>query len=98
MWRHRDLQLESNSFKGFDEENKEYFFNHNNVAIQTYGKSLIKIKLTGTGKTVSCVPCAQIANTIPTRDANGKFCDYVKLKKITMGGCSIIQEIFFCEV
>ena len=96
-------------FKGFDEENKESLFSHkcvvknhiislNNVAIQTYGKSMIKIKITGTGKTVSCVPCAQFTSTIPTRDANGKFQDYVKFKKITTEGCSIIQEIFFCEV
>ena len=95
-------------FKGF-EGNKESLFSHqcevkndiislNNVAIQTYGKSMIKIKITGTGKTISCVPCAQFTNTIPTRDANGKFRDYVKFKKITMGGFSIIQEIFFCEV
>ena len=95
-------------FKGF-EGNKESLFSHqcevkndiislNNVAIQTYGKSMINIKITGTGKTVSCVPCAQFMNTIPTRDANGKFRDYVKFKKITTGGCLIIQEIFFCEV
>ena len=80
-------------FKGF-EGNKESLFSHkcevkndiislNNVGIQMYGKSMIKIKITGTGKTVSCVPCAQFTNTIPTRDANGKFRDYVKFNKIT---------------
>lgn len=85
-----EIQVE---VKGF-EENKESLFSHNcevkndiislnNVAIQTYGKSMIKIKITGTGKTVSCVPCAQFTNTIPTRDANGKFRDYVKFNKIT---------------
>ena len=100
-----EIQVKFNCFEG----NKESLFSHqcevkndiislNNVAIQTYGKSMIKIKITGTGKTISCVPCAQFTNTIPTRDANGKFRDYVKFKKITMGGFSIIQEIFFCEV